>query len=285
VSIYGLVADPADVRAQLSSFLEAAPTDARRLVTEQLGAITKSSSGGLGVGVVVGIAAAVWTASSGIKALITGINVAYDETETRSFVALRARALVLTLLGVASLTRSALHGRLPIGGDDEYESISPGPGAQHVDEHDVITVLRRLVAAEVVIAILVVAVTSLLVDANPSAALAARGGPFDQTHVVNDALINVVVVPGTVGPTDIHLYVDNPAGGLSQPVGVTATLSLPSGGVTGIDIPFVNAGPKHWTANDVDVPISGTWQLKVEVLLTDIDKATTTFNVPIGGSS
>ena len=194
--------------------------------------------------------------------------------------------LVLTLLGVASLTRSALHGRLPIGDhDDDYERASQGPGAQHVDEHEVITVLRRLVAAEVVIAILVVAVTSLLVDANPSSALAARGGPFDQTHVVNDALINVVVVPGTVGPTDIHLYVDNPAGGLSQPVGVTATLSLPSGGVTGIDIPFVNAGPKHWTANDVDVPISGTWQLKVEVLLTDIDKATTTFNVPIGGSS
>ncbi|MEA3055644.1 MAG: copper transport protein [Actinomycetota bacterium] len=190
--------------------------------------------------------------------------------------------LVLTLLGVASLTRSALHGRLPIG---DLEPVGAGPGAQHVEEHDVITVLRRLVAAEVVIAILVVAVTSLLVDANPSGALAARGGPFDQTHVVSDALVNVVVVPGVVGPTDIHLYVDNPAGGLTQPVGVTATLSLPSGGVTGIDVPFVTAGPKHWTANDVDVPIAGTWQLEVEVLLTDIDKATTTFNVPIGGSS
>jgi copper transport protein len=195
--------------------------------------------------------------------------------------------LVLTLLGVASLTRSALHGRLPIGDvdDAELEPVSNGPGAQHVEEHDVITVLRRLVAAEVLLAVLVVAVTSLLVDANPSGALAARGGPFDQTHVVSDALINVVVVPGVVGPTDIHLYVDNPAGGLTQPVGVTATLSLPSGGVTGIDIPFVTAGPKHWTANNVDVPIAGTWQLKVEVLLTQIDKATTTFNVPIGGSS
>jgi len=185
--------------------------------------------------------------------------------------------LVLTLLGVASLTRSALHGRLLIGEDDEYEEASVGPGAQHVEEHDVVTVLRRLVAAEVVVA--------LLVDANPSAALAARGGPFDQTHVVNDALINVVVVPGTVGPTDIHLYVDNPGGGLTQPVGVTGTLSLPSGGVTGIDIPFVDAGAKHWTANNVDVPIAGKWTLKIEVLLTQIDKATTTFSVPIGGSS
>jgi copper transport protein len=200
--------------------------------------------------------------------------------------------LVLTLLGVASLTRSALHGRLPIGGIDEQlesesesEAVRAGPGAQHVEEHDVITILRRLVGAEVVIAILVVAVTALLVDANPGIALASRGGPFDQTHVVDDALINVVVVPGVVGPTDIHLYVDNPAGGLTQPVGVTGTLSLESGGVTGIDIPFVDAGAKHWTANDVDVPIAGTWTLKIEVLLTDIDKATTTFNVPIGGSS
>ena len=199
--------------------------------------------------------------------------------------------LVLGLIGVASLTRAALQGRLPIGA---FETAAAGPGARHVDEHEEIGILRRLVGAEVAVAVLVLAVTALLVDANPGNAATQVGGPFDQTHVVtassttggaSDVLVNVVVVPGTVGPTDVHLYVDDPGGGLAPPVDATATLSLPSGGISGIDVPFVTAGPKHWTANDVDVPIAGKWELKVEILLTDVDKATTTFTVPIGGSS
>jgi copper transport protein len=195
--------------------------------------------------------------------------------------------LVLLLIGVASLTRAALHGRLDLAGDDddEREPALVGPGAQHVDEHAPVSMLRRLVTAEVAIALVVLAVTALLVDANPGHASPPTGGPFDQTHVVNDALINVVVVPGVIGPTDIHLYVDNPSGGLTPPVDAKATLSLPSAGITGVDVPFVTAGPKHWTANDVDVPVAGRWTLTVEVLLTDVDKATTTFTVPIGGSS
>lgn len=102
---------------------------------------------------------------------------------------------------------------------------------------------------------------------------------------MNDVLINVVVVPGVVGPTDVHLYVDNPGGGLTPPVGVKATLSLASGGITAIDVPLIDAGAKHRIANDVDVPIAGDWRLDVQILLTDVDQATTTFTIPIGGSS
>jgi hypothetical protein len=49
-------------------------------------------------------------------------------------------------------------------------------------------------------------------------------------------------------------------------------------------VPFVPAGPKHWSANDLDLPIAGEWVLTVEVFLTDVDSVKTTFNVPIGGS-
>ena len=202
--------------------------------------------------------------------------------------------LVLGLIGVASLTRAALHGRLVLGALESAPAAPSGPGAQHVDEHEEIGILRRLVAAEVAVALVVLAVTALLVDADPGHAGTTEGGPFDQTHIVDaslatggerDVLINVVVVPGTVGPTDVHLYVDDPGGGLTPPVDATATLSLPAGGISGIDVPFVKAGPEHWSANDLDVPIAGRWELTVEVLLTDVDKATTTFTVPIGGSS
>jgi membrane protein len=58
---------------------------------------------------VVGILTALWSASSGMKALVTGVNLAYDETETRKFVKLRGLALLLTLgamllVGVALAT-------------------------------------------------------------------------------------------------------------------------------------------------------------------------------------
>ena len=54
----------------------------------------------------MGILTALWSASSGMKALITGVNVAYDEVESRKFLKLRGLALALTLgamvlLGVA----------------------------------------------------------------------------------------------------------------------------------------------------------------------------------------
>jgi membrane protein len=97
VSLYGLVADPADVDRQVGDALAAAPTEVRDLVSEQLSSVTQQSQGGLGLTVVVSLALALWSASSGMKHLMTAINVAYDEEETRGFLALRLRALLLTV--------------------------------------------------------------------------------------------------------------------------------------------------------------------------------------------
>lgn len=187
---------------------------------------------------------------------------------------------VLGLIGVASLTRAALQGRLISG----LDLLPVGPGAAREGEGEDVGVLRRLVGAEVAVAVLVLAVTAFLVDANPGHAATITAGPFDETHVVDDTLINVVVVPGTVGPTDIHLYVDDPGGGLAPPVDATATFSLASAGIDAIDVPFADAGPSHWSANDLDLPIAGEWVLTVQVFLTDVDTVSSTFTVPIGGS-
>jgi len=97
VSIYGLVADPSEIDRQVSDVLAAAPTEVRELVSQQLESVTSQSGGGLGLTVVISVLLALWSASSGMKHLMTAINVAYDEEETRGFLKLRLSALALTV--------------------------------------------------------------------------------------------------------------------------------------------------------------------------------------------
>jgi membrane protein len=97
VSIYGLVADPTDVERQVSDLLGAAPREVRELIQSQLQSIVDGSSGSIGLATIGGIAIALWSASSGMKNLMTAINVAYEEEETRRFLKLRGISLLLTL--------------------------------------------------------------------------------------------------------------------------------------------------------------------------------------------
>lgn len=100
VSVYGLVADPDEVRDQIESLTSALPEDAGQLITNQLESITQQSGGGLGFGVVIGIVAALWTAGGGVGALIRGLNIVHGEGEMRTAVRRRGLALVLTIAGV-----------------------------------------------------------------------------------------------------------------------------------------------------------------------------------------
>jgi membrane protein len=97
VTLYGLVADPAQVVEQTSSLTSSLPQDAKTLITGQLTTIANGSSGALGVGLVVGVLGALFSASGGVGSLIKAINIAYDEQETRGFVKLRSLALLLTV--------------------------------------------------------------------------------------------------------------------------------------------------------------------------------------------
>ena len=69
VAIYGLVANPADVKSQITSFTDAVPRDAQRLLSNQLSSITRRAGGGTGIAAILAIAGALWSASSGIAAL------------------------------------------------------------------------------------------------------------------------------------------------------------------------------------------------------------------------
>ena len=97
VTLVGLIADPAKITQQVQSFTAGLPPASRQLISEQLNAITQSSGGALTIGLVVSLLAALWSASSGTSSLMTAVNIAYEEKETRSFLKLRGIALLLTL--------------------------------------------------------------------------------------------------------------------------------------------------------------------------------------------
>jgi membrane protein len=103
VSVYGLVADPADIQRNVEDVLAAAPTEVRDLVQSQLSSIVDSSPQGLRLGALAGLVVALWSASSGMKHLIAAVNRAYDEDETRGFVRLRGLSLILTIGAVVGL--------------------------------------------------------------------------------------------------------------------------------------------------------------------------------------
>ncbi len=97
VMTYGLVADPRQIRDQVSSVTDAMPKNARGLVMDQIGSLTSTPQQSLGIGLVVALALALWSASGGVGYLISAVNLAYDEEETRGFVRRKSLALGLTL--------------------------------------------------------------------------------------------------------------------------------------------------------------------------------------------
>jgi membrane protein len=99
-SLYGLVASPETVARQVEDLSAQLPDEAANLIGEQLKSIVDNSGGALTVSLVVSILAALWSASGGMGNLITAVNLAYDEVETRSFVKLKALSLLLTLGGI-----------------------------------------------------------------------------------------------------------------------------------------------------------------------------------------
>ncbi|TNM37497.1 YihY/virulence factor BrkB family protein [Nocardioides albidus] len=97
VLLYGLVRDPAEVEEQTRALTRGLPADAASLLTDQLKTIASTPQQSLGLGLLVTLVLALWSASGGVSNVITSINIAYDEEETRGFVKRKLLALVLTI--------------------------------------------------------------------------------------------------------------------------------------------------------------------------------------------
>jgi membrane protein len=97
VSLYGLMADPSTIHERLSLATGVLPQGALNILNEQLTRLTSHRTSALSVGFIGGLLVALWSANAGAKAIMDALNVAYDETEKRSFVRLNLVALAFTL--------------------------------------------------------------------------------------------------------------------------------------------------------------------------------------------
>lgn len=114
VSVYGLFAAPEEVQLQLTPLYEVMPDAAAELVYRQVQDLVRQRTQ-LGLGLVLSLAAVLWSTSTGMGSLVRGIDMAYSGHRRRGPIRTRMLALLLSLafVGVA-LVVLALAAVLPV---------------------------------------------------------------------------------------------------------------------------------------------------------------------------
>jgi membrane protein len=97
VSCYALFANPATVSEHLRMLSGVMPESAFGIVNEQIGRIVSRGTGQLSFAFLLSLAFAIWSANSGMKAIIDALNVVYDVKERRGFIKLNLVSLAYTV--------------------------------------------------------------------------------------------------------------------------------------------------------------------------------------------
>ncbi|MFF5233994.1 copper resistance CopC/CopD family protein [Dactylosporangium sp. NPDC000521] len=220
--------------------------------------------------------------------------------------------LLAVILGVAAYSRSITNRRFTPAltpasadssdfadadddADDDADADSDFADSDFADSDDAPVVppaepadrarLRRAVLIEVLIAVVVLGVTSVLVQTSPARSEAAgdKGteGPFTTVVTTNLVKLEVDVSPGRVGPNTVHLYALKPDGSGPQTVAEwKATAALPAKGIEPIVVPILSLTPDHATGSVTLTP-AGTWEMKFTVRVDEFNQTTITVQVPI----
>jgi membrane protein len=123
VLIYAWISDPADISQHISMVSNFMPEEARSLLETQLSSLA-GQAGGVGLGAILSILIALWSASKGTKAFMEAMNIIYNEREERGVIKYNALGLGLTLLAIVFSLLAiaviigipAIAGQLNIGG-------------------------------------------------------------------------------------------------------------------------------------------------------------------------
>ncbi|KIF72069.1 membrane protein [Streptomyces sp. AcH 505] len=162
--------------------------------------------------------------------------------------------------------------------------------------------LRRSVLAEAGVAVVLLAVTTILTTTEPgrtaeqeadrtggaSTAAPATAGPvdvllpFDTGGENGKGTAEVYISPARSGDNLMHIYVNGPD---KQPLDVPevrASITLKAQKIGPLPIAPKRFAPGHWSAENIQIPLPGEWQLQVTVRTSDIDEQTVYKNVKIG---
>lgn len=99
VLIYGLVADPQTVIAHVREFSGAMPVEAAVFLAQQLMFVVTTAAEKKGLGLVTALALSLFSARAAAGALITALNIAYEEQEKRGLIAFNVTSIVITVGG------------------------------------------------------------------------------------------------------------------------------------------------------------------------------------------
>lgn len=97
---YGLLAEPATVIKNMTHLTTVMPSDAAKLVGEQLMNNVKTSGSKKGWGLLLALALALFGARNGAGSIVIALNIAYEEKETRSFLRLNLVTMAITAAAV-----------------------------------------------------------------------------------------------------------------------------------------------------------------------------------------
>lgn len=103
IAISGLILEPSQIAQQIENLSALLPEGAANIIIDQATQVAGSQEAGLGLAALVSIALALYSSSKGVASLIEGLNIAYEETDKRGFIAKKLITLGLTIFLIVGM--------------------------------------------------------------------------------------------------------------------------------------------------------------------------------------
>jgi copper transport protein len=184
-------------------------------------------------------------------------------------------AIFGVLIALAAISRSVVRSRRTAALD------APDSVVAAVDE-DTTKKLRRSVGAEVIVAVFVIAVTAMLVNAQPARS-ALTPGIFSKDVIAGSPAmrISVSVDPAKAGPNTIHVYTETPSGESLTVRDISATLTLASQNIHALPANLTRGGPNHFLVTGLPILPAGKWTMTLHVVRRGLNDTATVITIPI----
>ncbi|MCX5558957.1 copper resistance CopC/CopD family protein [Streptomyces sp. NBC_00038] len=159
--------------------------------------------------------------------------------------------------------------------------------------------LRRSVLAEAGVAVVLLAITTVLTSTEPgrteedakaatSSSSSQQSGPlslkipFDTGAEDGKGTVEVTLDPARVGGNEMHVFVVRPNGKAFDVPEVKIAFTLEAKDIGPLPVTPDRIATGHWTASGVQIPLAGDWKVEVTVRTSDIDQVTVDKNAKIG---